>query len=148
MTINNDSEFKAALGDLPRAGQRRIAARFAESVLALNQDHRIKGAIEAAKRSDITDDEYAAAMRLAKAASVDSYTQCGHDCDWNKQASHFVAEAALACFRPGEPGDNFAWDAAMHARMARSSETIATGLGTDNAEAEAQYRILAEFLNA
>jgi hypothetical protein len=148
MAIDNDSEFKAALGSLPRAAQRRIAARFAKSVLALSQDHRIKGAIEAAKRSDITDDEYAAAMRLSKAASVDSYTQCGHDCDWNKQASHFVAEAALVCFRPGEPGDNFAWDAAMHARMARSCETIATGLGTDNAEAEAQYRILAEFLNA
>jgi len=145
ITMDNDTEFKAALGDLPRAAQRRIAARFAESVLALSKDHRIKGAIEAAKRSDITDDEYAAAMRSATAASVDSYTQCGHDCDWNKQASHYVAEAALACFRPG---DRPAWDAAMHARMARSCESIANGDGTDNAETAAQYRILAEFLNS
>jgi hypothetical protein len=145
MDINNDIEFKTALGGLPRAAQRRIAARFAENVLALSQDHRIKSAIEAAKRSDITDDEYAAVLRSTTAASVDSYTQCGHDCDWNKQASHFVAEAALSCFRPG---DNSAWDAAMHARMARSCESIANGDGTDNAETAAQYRILAEFLNS
>jgi len=34
----------------------------------------------------------------------------------------------------------------MQARMARTCETIAIGRGTDNAEATAQYRILAEFL--
>jgi hypothetical protein len=45
------------------------------------------------------------------------------------------------------PGDSPAWDAAMHARMARTCESIATGRGTDNAEAAAQYRILEEFLN-
>jgi hypothetical protein len=84
-------------------------------------------------------------MHSAKAASVDSYTQCGHDCDWNKQTSHFVAEAALACFRPD---DNSAWDAAMHARMARTCEGIANGEGTDNAETAVQYRILSEFLNS
>jgi hypothetical protein len=39
-----------------------------------------------------------------------------------------------------------AWDAAMHARMARTSESIATGIGTDNAETAAQYRILAKYL--
>ena len=45
-----------------------------------------------------------------------------------------------------EPGDSPAWDAAMHARMARTSESIATGIGTDNAETTAQYRILAKYL--
>ena len=148
MTINNDIEFKAALGELPRAAQRRIAARFAESVLALSQDHRIKSAIEAAKRSDITEDEYAAAMRSANAASVDSYTQCGHDCNWISQANHFVAQAVLAGLKPSQPGEIPAWNAAMHARMARTCESVANGDGTDNAETAAQYRILAEFLNS
>ena len=147
MAINNDSEFKAALSDLSRAGQRLAAARFAENVLALCKDARVKGAINSAKRTDITDDEFAAAFQSAKAASVDSFTQCGHECDWNSQAGHFVAEAVLACFKPVEPGGNSAWDAAMHARMARTCETITAGHGTDNAEAAAQYRILAEFLN-
>ena len=36
---------------------------------------------------------------------------------------------------------------AMQARMARMSETIATGEGTENREAGEQYRILEAFLN-
>jgi hypothetical protein len=143
----NDSEFKAALNELSRAGQRLVAARFAENVLALSRDARLKSAINAAKRTDITEDEFAAAFQSAKKASVDSYTQCGHECDWSSQASHFVAQAVLACVRPAEPGDSPAWDSAMHARMARSCEAVAAGRGTGNAEAAAQYNILAEFLN-
>ncbi len=147
MTINNDSEFKVALSNLSRAGQRLVAARFAEHVLVLCKDHRISRAVNAAKRSDLTDDEFTAVLQSAKAARVDSYTQCGHECNWNSQAGHYVAEAVLDCFKPVEIGGNLAWNAAMHARMARTCETIANGSGTDNSEAAAQYRILAEFLN-
>jgi hypothetical protein len=147
MKISNDGEFKAALSSLSGANRRQVAARFAESVLALSKDARVKGAVDAAKRSDITDAELAAASRSAKAASVESFTRCGHECDWNDQANHFVAEAGLACVQPDKPGANPAWDAAMQARMARTCETIADGQGTDNAEAAAQYRILAKFLN-
>lgn len=143
MAIANDTEFKTTLGKLSGEAQRRVGARFAEDVLALSSDRRIGSAIAVAKLSDITPDEYSSALRTAKAASVDSYTQCGHECDWNKQAGHFVAEAALACF---QPGDSAAWEAAMHARMARTCTTIATGQGTANDEAAEQYRILAEFL--
>jgi hypothetical protein len=143
MAITNDSEFKTALGKLPRAAQRQVGARFTESVLALCKDARVKHAISTAMRDNITDDELAAAFDSARKASVDSFTQCGKECDWNSQAGHFVAEAALACLKPGA---NPAWEAAMHARMARTSESIATGQGTENAEAAAQYRILSEFL--
>jgi len=146
--MNNDIEFKTALTDLSRAGQRQVAARFAENVLTLCKDVRVKGAINSAKRTDITEAELAAACQAAKTASVESFTQCGHECDWNSQAGHFVAEAVLASVKPAEPGGNAAWDAAMHARMARTCETIATGRGTGNDEAAAQYRILAEFLNS
>jgi len=148
MNIGNDSEFKAALSFLSGAARRLVASRFAENVLALGPDTRVKGAIDAAKRTDITDAELAAAFQSAKAASVESFTRCGRDCNWNDQAGHFVAEAGLACVQPDKPGSNPAWDAAMQARMARTCETIATGHGTANDEAAAQYRILAEFLNA
>lgn len=147
MAISNDTEFKTALNDLSRAGQRLVAARFAENVLVLSGDARLKAVINSAKRTDITEAELAATLQSAKTASVESFTQCGHECDWNDQAGHFVAEAALASVKPMKPGCNPAWDAAMHARMARTCETIATGEGTDNPEAAAQYRILAEFLN-
>jgi hypothetical protein len=143
MTISNDSEFKAALSSLPSNRQRQIAARFAESVLMLSKDVRVKNAIEAAKRTSISDDELDAAYKAAKKASVDSFTQCGKECDWNSQAGHFVAQAALACL---EPGNSTAWKSAMHARLARTSESIATGIGTDNTETSAQYRILDKFL--
>jgi len=147
MAITNDSEFKAALDGLAGARQRQVAARFAESVLALSKDVRVKNAVNAAKRSDITEDELVAVLQSAKKATVDSFTQCGQECDWNDQAGHFVAQAALACIKPSEHGGSPAWDAAMHARMARTCESIAAGRGTDNAETTAQYRILTEFLN-
>ena len=143
MAINNDNEFKVAVGKLTRAGQRQAGARFAENVLALCKDARVKHVIATARRDDVTEDELIAALDSAKKASVDSFTQCGKECDWNSQAGHFVAQAALACL---EPGGNPAWDAAMHARMARTSESIATGIGTDNTEATAQYRILDKYL--
>jgi hypothetical protein len=143
MSVNNDSEFKTALDKLPRAGQRQVGARFTESVLALCQDARVKHAIATAVRADVTEEELETALSAAKKASVDSFTQCGKECDWASQAGHFVAEAALACLKPGATP---AWDAAMHARMARTSEGIAKGQGTNNAEAVTQYRILSEFL--
>jgi hypothetical protein len=148
MDINNDSDFKTALNQLSPAQQRVAAARFTENVLALCHDGRVKTVVESAKRSDITDAELGTAFQFARAASVDSYTQCGHECDWNKQAGHFVAEASLVCVKPAAPDFNPAWDAAMHARMARSCASIAAGNGTRNGEDEAQYRILAEILNS
>jgi hypothetical protein len=147
MTITNASDFKAALGELSRPVRRVLAARFAENVLALCPDPRVKATVNLAKREDVVEEELAAALQSAKAASVDSYTQCGRECDWNKQAGHFVAEAALACVKPPAPAANAAWEAAMHARMARTCASIAAGSGTKNGEDEAQYRILAAFLN-
>ncbi len=146
MAISNDSEFKAAMSTLSPDRQRLAAARLVANVLPLCKDPRIKGAVTAARREDITDAELAAMYQAAKAASVDSYTECGRECDWNNQAGHFVALAALSCVMPAREGANLCWEAAMQARMARTFETIAAGAGTENHEADAQYRILAEFL--
>jgi hypothetical protein len=146
MAINSDSEFKLALNNLSNAEKRLVAVRFAENVVALTSDPRLKVAINAIKRPDIGDEELDAAHQSVKAARVDSFTRCGAECDWSSQAGHFVAEAVLACVKPPEPGHNPAWESAMHARMARTSEGVANGKGTDNAEAAAQFRILSEFL--
>ena len=148
MAISNDSEFKAALQGLSITQQRQVAARFTESVLALSADPRVAGAVNAAKRPDITDPELAAMYQAAKAATVESYTQCGRECDWAAQAGHFVSKAATACVQPPDAATSLAWEAAMSARMARMSETVATGVGTENSEAQEQYRILGAFLNS
>ncbi len=147
MSISNDGEFKAALNGLSPAQQRQVAARFVENVLALCKDARVGRAVSGAKRPDVTDMELAALYQAAKAASVESFTQCGRECNWDNQAGHFVAEAAVCCVAPAGEGANPGWHAAMHARMARTCGTIATGQGTENREAETQYRILSEFAN-
>lgn len=147
MSISNDSEFKTALNKLIPAQQRMVAARFTENVLGLCEDPRVVAAVNAAKRPDISEAELTVVFQAAKTASVETYTQCGKEADWRNQAGHFVAEAALTCVTPPERAGNLAWSVAMNARMARTCETIANGQGTENREAEQQYRILTEFLN-
>ena len=148
MAISNDKEFKAALAALPTARQRQVAARFVERVYPLSSDVRIKAALDAAGRPDVSDAELTAVSQAANSARVESFTQCGRETDWTAQAGHFVAKAAVACVKPAEAGDDLAWEAAMQARMARTCQTVADGSGTENREAEEQYRILEAFLNS
>ena len=147
MAITNDKDFKAALAGLSTAQQRQVAARLVQRVFGLSNDVRIKAALDVAGRADISDAELTVMYQAANTARVESFTQCGKETDWGAQAGHFVAKAAVACVKAAEPGDNLAWDAAMQARMARTCETVATGEGTENREAEEQYRILEAFLN-
>ena len=148
--ITTDSEFKAALSQLNLTQQRQVGALFVERVLNLCDDYRVKNALEAAKQTTLNPEELTTAYRAAKAASTERFTQCGKDADWLAQAGHFVAAASADCVLPTEqlkPTDNLAWNAAMHARMARNCETIAQGEGSDNQEAQSQYEILANFLS-
>jgi hypothetical protein len=148
MAINNDKDFKTALAGLSTAQQRQVAVRFVQQVFPLSSDARIKAALDTAGRAGIADAELALASQAANSARVESFTRCGKETDWSAQAGHFVAKAAVACVKSAEAGDNLAWDAAMQARMARTCQTVADGAGTDNREAEAQYRILEVFLNS
>jgi len=144
MAISNEKDFKAKLGDLSLSQQRQIAARFVQRVFGLSNDVRVKAAMEVAMRPEISDAELTVVAAAANSARVESFTQCGKETDWNAQAGHFVAKAAVACVGAASP--TLAWDAAMQARMARTCETVATGEGTQNREAEEQYRILEDFL--
>ncbi|MBK9325024.1 MAG: hypothetical protein KBF24_01575 [Thiobacillaceae bacterium] len=147
MAISNDKDFKATLAGLPVARQRQVAARFVQRVFDLSKDVRVKAALEVAGRADISDAELTVVSQAANTARVESFTQCGKETDWGAQAGLFVAKAAVACVGAPAPGSNLAWDAAMQARMARTCQTVATGEGTENREAEEQYRILEAFLN-
>jgi hypothetical protein len=146
MTIHNDKDFRAALAALLLPRQRQMAARFVRQVLDLCGDVRVKTALAAAERDDISPAELVLAAQSAHSARVESYTQCGRDTGWAPQAGHFVAKAAEACVRAAAAGDNLAWDAAMQARLARTCQTVAEGIGTENNEAQAQYQILDTFL--
>jgi len=148
MAITNDKDFKAALAGLSVAQQRQVAARFVQRVFGLSHDVRIKAALDVAGRADITDAELTVVSQAANTARVESFTQCGRETDWTAQAGHFVAKAAVACVRLAAPGESLAWEAAMQARLARTCETVASGVGTENREAEEQYRLLEAFLKS
>ena len=80
---------------------------------------------------------------------MESYTLCGHEGDWLKQAGHFVAAAAAACLAPDDrvaACPDLAWSTAMNARMARVCEGVAKGKGTDGSEQDKQYEILESYL--
>ncbi|MEW5768801.1 MAG: hypothetical protein AB1831_00405 [Pseudomonadota bacterium] len=146
MSIKNDSEFKAALIRLEPGRQRRAAARFVERVLDLSGDVRVRAAVEAAQRGDMPEAEREVLYQAANTARVESFTQCGREADWAAQAGHFVAKAAVSCVKSPMSGESLAWDAAMHARMARTCQSVAQGVGTETREAEIQYGILDELL--
>ena len=146
MGISNDQEFKAALAALNATRQRQVAARFVQPVHALSNDARVRSALEVAARPEPDRAELELAYQAANSARVESFTRCGRECDWSDQAGHFVARAAALCVAP-DPAADLAWQAAMQTRMARSCQAVAEGGGTDNREAEAQYRILEAFLN-
>jgi len=149
MVIRNDSEFKAALDRLPVEEQRKLAARFAQTVSPLCKDSRVTAAIDAGLQPVVSDDKLAPIYDAVRGVCVESYTACGHMADWASQAGHFVAEAAAACVMPQATlhGANPAWDAAMRARLARTCASIAQGNGTDVSEAENQYHLLDDYLN-
>lgn len=147
MNIANDKEFKAALAALGGLDRRQAAAHLVRQVFELSGDPRVKGALDLAARTDVSEAELSVAAAGVNTARVESFTQCGRDADWKAQASHFVARAAQECIK-SDVDLGSAWEAAMQARMARICEALAAGEGTGNREAEAQFEALAAFLKA
>ncbi|MEA1888683.1 MAG: hypothetical protein U9N50_02725 [Pseudomonadota bacterium] len=146
----NDNLFRMTLDGLTVAQQRAVGARFIESVRDLSDDVRIDFAIKIAQDIDANDSEIASAFKSAKSAVLDCYTRCGADADWAMQAGYFVARAAGAVVKPEKDlaGNNPAWQAAMHCRMARTCAVIDSDTTAEQEETEQQHRILDDFLNA
>lgn len=148
--IDNDKDLREKLKSLDAVQLRRLGAQFVHSVLDLNDDHRVNRAIEAADRAEISSEELEEAYKGARAATVESRTRCGADCNWDDQAAHFVARATAAvvapkgkCKAPDPP-----WQVVMSCRMARNCALIAKDDESDNSENETQYRILNDFLES
>ena len=147
--IHSDVEFKAALSRLSLQQQRAVGRLFVENVLELSDNPRVAKALGTGNLADLSDADMAEGFRTAKTAAIESYTLCGHEGDWLKQASHFAAAAAAACLTPSEQAAqcrDLAWSTAMNARMARVCETVAQGKGTDESETQKQYAILESYL--
>ena len=90
----SDKELKATLSSLSAVRQRQLGAMFVANVLDLGDAARLKPALGVAQDSNASTDALRDAFRTAKSIAVDSYTVCGSDTDWLRQAGHFVASAA------------------------------------------------------
>ena len=149
-SINSDQELRHALEGLSSVQQRRLGGLFVESALDLCDDARIRRALQVAMDPDASEEECKDAFRSAKAYAIHSYTECGRDTDWSRQAAHFVATAAACLLADEETAGavNRAWKAAMHLRNARNCALIAQESDAGEDEAARQYRIAKAFLDA
>ncbi len=146
--INNNTDFKNTIKALECTQQRKLAALFAARVMPLSKDPRIARVLAVATQENISREEMEAANKLAKAAIVDLHCRCGADCNWHDQAAYFVARAAAASVSPENKcmTDSAAWQAAVNARMARTSASIEDSSINPEEEMLAQFQILNEFL--
>ena len=149
--ISNDQDLRTLLTNLPADQQRTIGARFAQSVIHLSNDERVRRAIDTALRPDASPDELEDAYRAAKSWSTKTYTDCGKDTDWLAQADHFVAPATAAALTPDSllaEKASPAWKAAMQARMANNCELVEANDDAHTDEVQRQYQIAEEFIGA
>ena len=148
----NDTEFRKTLESLDPLQQREVAVMFVRHVLHLSGDDRLKRVVAVAGDLEASDEELAAALKTAHAVTFDSHARCGAAGHWSEQAGYFVARAAVAAAtpldqsRPGGP----AWQAAMSARMAHTTNLIDDDSNTQSAHTECvwQYETLSDYLNA
>ncbi len=146
-TIGNDQDLRDMLGRLSAEQQLRIGGMFIESALDLCDDSRVRRAAQIAMNPAASDEEREDAFHSAKAYAVGTYTECGRDTDWSRQAAHFMGVAATCLLSQADSvGDgNRAWRVAMQVRNARNCALMTHEGDSDmNDEAERQRRIAVE----
>jgi hypothetical protein len=149
MTISSDQELRQALNRLSPGEQRQLGGLFIQHALSLCDESKIHRALRLAMDPVASEEDLEDAFHSAKSYAIQTYTECGRDTDWGKQAAHFVA-AATACLanpHPSKDEADPAWKAAMQVRMARSCALIiGKGGGEYDDEARSQHRIASEYL--
>jgi len=148
--VSNDTEFREALKKLTAEQIREVGALFVDNVMSLNNDKRVTRAVETAHDSNASENELTEVFKSVKKAMIESRTRCGADCDWDDQSVHFVARAATAVVAPeGQcKAKDPMWQVVQSCRMARNCALIAVDDDSENPEAESQYQIFNEFLEA
>ena len=146
--IANDAQLRKALHALDPVQQREVCARLVENVAALNNDHRVEHALQVAHNPEAAAEELMSAFKAVRVATVDSRTRCGADCNWLEQAAHFFARATAAALAPeGQcKAADPVWQVVMSCRMARNCALIEADEDAVNAENEAQYGIVNDYL--
>jgi len=146
--ITNDKQLHAMFETLDLEQQRLLAVQFVKNIIYLSSDPRIEKALGIVENADMNRDDLLSAYKQVKTIATKSYTDCGSETDWNEQAEHFVASAAMACLTPENlitEGKSLVWKTAMQARMAKNCEMIEKDTGEVDNEALKQYKLAEEF---
>ncbi|RLA07533.1 MAG: hypothetical protein DRQ51_05750 [Gammaproteobacteria bacterium] len=146
-TITNDKQFKATIDELSSLQNRKLATLFLQNVMGLTDKKKYQQLLTLASNKNATEQEYANLQTAIQTMVVETNARCGTDTDWAAQAEHFVAKSALSCVKDANRSNqNSAYDSAMYARMACNFASIADGKSDEQAETQAQYQILIQFL--
>ena len=157
--ITSNQAFKKALSSLSLAQQRQVGAKFIAHVLDLTDGSCTKHAQSIAEKSDVTAEELEYAYHAVHSFYVATHPRSGLlALDFDKQATHFVAEACMVCLAPTYekyPNHHLAEKVAGYCRMARicsriqHEEEYPELLDAQESlknEIDAQHQILNEFL--
>lgn len=159
--IETSSDFTSTLSKLPIADQHWLAKRFIADVFHLANHPRIEPLREILDKPGCSDDDIQRAHSIARSVYVETGPHSDLDeVDFHCQATHFIAQAVLACTTPDGRGGGdprLAQKVAGYCRMAQTCRSMGTSHeGPDFAEAEAgyhdavkrQFDIVTQFLQA
>jgi hypothetical protein len=142
--IEKSSDFSNALSSLPLEQQHQLAKRFISGVFHLSDNPRLNPLLELLKKPECSADDISKAHSIAQSV----YVETGPHSDiaevkYNCQATHFIAQAVLACTTPDNKGAStvhLAHKVANYCRMAQTCSSLGhEGETPDFANAEAEY---------
>jgi hypothetical protein len=147
--IEKNSDFVSMLATLPMEQQHKLAKKFISSVMHLTDNPRLSQLPELLKKAECSADDISKAHSIAQSVYVDTSPHSDITAlKYNCQATHFIAQAVLACTAPdikGASTSHLAHKVANYCRMARTCSSMGQGGETpDFANAEKEYNQIAK----
>jgi hypothetical protein len=147
--IEKNSDFVSALSSLPMEQQHMLAKKFIAGVIHLSDNPRLHPLLELLKRPECSVDDINKARSIAQSV----YVETGPHSDiaevkYNCQATHFIAQAVLACTAQDNKSTNsshLAQKVANYCRMAQTCSSMGQGgESPDFSNAEEGYNRIAK----
>lgn len=142
--IANNSDFFSTLSNLPIDQQHKLAKKFISAVFHLAKNPRLAPLRQLLDKPECSEDDIRAAHSIARSVYVETGPHSDLDeLDYNCQATHFIAQAVLACTAPDSQGisaSHLAQKVANYCRMAQTCSNMGQiGDAPNFANAEAEY---------
>ena len=147
--VDKNSDFISTLSTFPLEHQHKLAKKFISAVMHLSDNPRLNPLLELLKKPECSADDISKAHSIAQSV----YVETGPHSDiaevkYNCQATHFIAQAVLACTAPDNKGastSHLAHKVANYCRMAQTCSSMGQGGEIpDFANAEAEYNRIAK----